>query len=297
MEVIETVKALQQRADEIRRRGERIALVPTMGALHRGHLALVHEARRRAEVVIVSVFVNPTQFGAGEDFDAYPRTLASDVEGCEAAGADLVFAPDVAELYPPGAQTRVRVEEISKPLCGASRPVHFEGVATIVTKLLLAAKPHCAVFGLKDFQQVAVLRRLVADLCFDVEIVGVPTVREPDGVAMSSRNHFLDAETRPQATVLVRALRAAEAAVAAGERRREALLALVHAEIAKAPLAEVDYAGLRDPASLEAAPARLAADTLLALAVCFPVGRSDQRVRLIDNTVLAVAARPPEDSR
>ena len=180
---------------------------------------------------------------------------------------------------------------MSRPLCGASRPGHFRGVATVVSKLLLAAKPHFAIFGQKDWQQVAVIRRMARDLLCDVEIVGVPTHREADGLAMSSRNQFLDAETRPQAVVLSRALGAAQAALAAGERRSAALLDLVRREIAKAPLAEIDYAELRDPDSLEPAPAELTAPTLLALAVRFPAPSSKKGVRLIDNAILSEVPR------
>jgi len=288
--IVRDVRELQQLADAERAGGRRIALVPTMGALHAGHLALVAEARRRADFVVVSIFVNPTQFGAGEDLAAYPRPFEADCERCRGAGADVVFAPEAAALYPPGAQTFVEVEKLSRPLCGASRPGHFRGVATVVAKLLLAAKPHLAMFGAKDFQQVAVVRRLVRDLCFDTEIVSVPTVRETDGLALSSRNAFLDATTRPQALCLARALEAAESAARAGERSAEALLALVRREVAKAPLAELDYAELRDPESLEPAPARLAGPTLLALAVRFPAPSGPRGVRLIDNTVLLSAA-------
>jgi len=287
MQLVERVRELQEFSEKERRAGRRVALVPTMGALHEGHLELVHAARRCADRVVVSIFVNPTQFGPGEDYAAYPRPLEDDLAACKTAGVDVVFAPDVSELYPAGAQTFVEVERVAQPLCGATRPGHFLGVTTVVTKLLVAAHPHAAVFGLKDFQQVAVIRRLARDLCFDVDIVGVPTVREPDGLALSSRNVFLDEKTRPQALALGRALRAAEAAVAKGETATETLIGEV-GEVLRvdAPLGVVDYAELRDPDSLELAPAVLTGPTLLALAVRFPVGSGDQRVRLIDNTVL-----------
>ena len=290
MRVVHRVRELQGLADADRAAGRRIALVPTMGALHAGHLALVEAARRRAERVVVSIFVNPTQFGPGEDYAAYPRTFEADAAACREAGVDVVFAPATEELYPPGAQTTVEVERVSSPLCGATRPGHFRGVTTVVPKLFIAARPHVAVFGLKDFQQVAVVRRLVRDLGFDIEIVGVPTVREADGLALSSRNVFLGAETRAQALSLSRALRAAESAVASGETSAVRLLAGVEAELAKAPLGRVDYAELRDPDTLEPAPARLAAPTLLALAVRFFAPGAGRPVRLIDNTVL----RPDE---
>ncbi len=288
MEIVRDIRELQRLADADHAAGRSLALVPTMGALHAGHLALVEEARRRADVVCVSIYVNPTQFGAGEDLAAYPRPLEADLQACREAGVDRVFLPEDAALYPPGAQTRVEVGELAKPLCGRSRPVHFRGVATVVTKLLVAARPDLAVFGHKDFQQLALIRRLARDLGFAVEIVGVPTVREPDGLALSSRNLNLDPAVRREALALVRALDAAEGAVAAGERRAAALLATARAELAKAPHADVDYVELRDPESLEPAPERLDGPALLALAVRFPARRDSAApsVRLIDNRVL-----------
>ncbi len=286
MRRIETVRELRRWSEAERTAGARVALVPTMGALHAGHLSLVEHARRRAERVVVSIFVNPTQFGPGEDLDHYPRDLERDLDRCRAAGVDVVFTPGVAEMYPPGGQTRVEVGALAEPLCGRSRPTHFGGVATVVTKLLLAARPHVAVFGQKDFQQLLVIRRLARDLLLEVEIVGAPIVREPDGVALSSRNRNLAPAARRQATALVRALDAAEAARAAGERRRDALLALVRRELAKAPDAELDYAELRDPETLEPARERLAGPALLALAVHLPGSEPGTRVRLIDNRVL-----------
>ena len=286
MEVVETVRALQAHAAADLRAGRRGALVPTMGALHRGHLALVEEARRRADVVTVSIFVNPAQFDARADLAAYPRTLESDLAACRASGVQRVFLPSERELYPDGFQSWLEVTELSRPLCGAARPGHFRGVATVVAKLLIAAQPQLAVFGEKDFQQLAVIRRLVRDLGLEVEIVGVPTVRESDGLALSSRNVHLAGEARRQALCLVRALEAAESALAAGERRRDAVLAAVREAIAKAPLARLDYAELRDPETLAAAPEALGAETLLALAAFLPRPGGQGEVRLIDNRVL-----------
>ena len=288
MRVVKTITELQGLADAERAAGRRIALVPTMGALHAGHVSLLAEAQRRADRVWVSIFVNPTQFDEAADLERYPRSLAADLERCRRAGADLVFTPSPAEMCPRGDQTCVEVGALAQPLCGAARPGHFRGVATVVAKLLLAAKPHAAIFGEKDFQQLAVIRRMVRDLGFDVEIVGAPTEREADGLALSSRNLNLDPEARRQATVLVRALEAAERAVAAGETIHASLLHLVTTEIGKAPRAEIDYAELRDPETLEPAPVSLGADTLLALAVCFrPVSGSERAaLRLIDNRVL-----------
>ena len=288
MRVIRRVAELQQLADRERARGRSIGLVPTMGALHAGHLSLVEQARRRTDRVWLSIFVNPTQFDDPKDMDAYPSTFEADLRACRAAGVDVVFAPGADEMYDPDSQTWVDVDEITLPLCGAARPGHFRGVITIVTKLLLAAKPHVAVFGEKDFQQLAVIRRMVRDLGFDVEIVAGPIVREADGLALSSRNVNLDAEARRQSLVLCQALDAAERAVAAGETRSKALLQLVRQEIGKAPRAEIDYAELRDPESLEVAPPELARATLLALAVFIrpPGAAAGTTVRLIDNRVL-----------
>src|SRR5690606_31844711 len=251
----------------------RVALVPTMGALHAGHVSLVAEARRRADAVVVSIFVNPTQFAPHEDLASYPRDLEGDLAACRAAGVDAVFAPAPDALYPEGAQTFVEVAELQRPLCGGSRPHFFRGVATVVTKLLIAARPHLAVFGEKDFQQLQVVRRLARDLLLDVEIVGAPIVREPDGLAMSSRNAYLDAAARGGARVRPRALDAAEAAVAAGERSAAAVLELVRKELGCAPHAAVDYAEMRDPETLATVDA-IAGPTLLALAVRLPVSGS-----------------------
>jgi pantoate--beta-alanine ligase len=286
--IVESVRELQAFADAARAAGRRIALVPTMGALHAGHLALVEAAHARADLVVVSIFVNPTQFAPTEDLSRYPRPFAHDLAACAEAGVDVVFAPTSAEMYPPGSQTWVEVSELAQPLCGASRPGHFRGVATVVTKLFGAAKPHLAVFGEKDWQQLAVIRRMTRDLCLDVEIVGVPTLREADGLALSSRNVFLAPALRREALCLVRALDAAERAARRGERSRTTLLGVAAAELSRAPHGSVDYAELRDPESLEPAPERIEAPVLLALAVRFPVhgAAPGASVRLIDNRVI-----------
>jgi len=297
MEHIDTIRALRARLAPLRAGGARVALVPTMGALHAGHLSLVKEARQRAEAVVVSIFVNPTQFDDPSDLAKYPRTLDADLAACRDAGVDFVFCPTAQEMYPDGADTSVTVGALAEPLCGATRPGHFRGVATVVAKLLGAVAPQVAVFGEKDFQQLAVIRRMARDLLLDVEIVGAPTVREPDGLALSSRNARLDPEARGQALALVRALDAAEARVAAGERDATALLGEVRAELSRAPRAVVDYAELRDPDTLEPAPARLEAPTLLALAVFLrpAAGGPDPGVRLIDNRVLPLQTQTRGD--
>jgi pantoate--beta-alanine ligase len=287
--VIRHVAELQSLADAERCAGRRIALVPTMGALHAAHGSLVDEARRHADRVWVSIFVNPTQFNDPADFERYPQTFDADLALCAERGVDLVFAPTVGEFYPDGAQTWVDVSELSLPLCGANRPGHFKGVTTVVSKLFHAARPHVAVFGQKDFQQLAVIRRMTRDLCFGIEIVGAPTLRERDGLAMSSRNVHLGPVGRQEATALVRALECAEAAYASGETSRDTLLDLVHARLAETRQGKIDYAELRDPESLELAPARLEGDVLLALAVQFRPDEDGQgnAVRLIDNRVLS----------
>ncbi|HXV36248.1 MAG TPA: pantoate--beta-alanine ligase [Myxococcota bacterium] len=288
MRVVETVAQLQALADRERAAGHRLALVPTMGALHAGHLSLIARARERADRVWVSIFVNPTQFDSAADVERYPRTLDEDLRRCGEAGVDLVFAPSAGEMYPRAGQAWVEVGEIGEVLCGASRPGHFRAVATIVAKLLLAAKPHVAVFGEKDYQQLVVIRALVGDLGVDVEIASAPIAREPDGLALSSRNRLLHPEARAQAVALARALDAVESALAADERDSGRLRALAIAEIEKAPLARIDYAELCDAQSLRPIEGALAAPTLLALAVWFdpPADGVGRPVRLIDNRVL-----------
>jgi len=272
-------RAMQAWADAERAAGRRIALVPTMGALHDGHLALVAEARRRAERVVVSIFVNPIQFDRRDDFEQYPRTLDDDARMCAGAGAAAVYAPSAAAMYPEGFQTGVEVARLTEPLCGAVRPGHFRGVTTVVTKLFHAVRPDVAVFGEKDYQQLAVVRRMTADLDFGIEIVGVATVREADGLALSSRNRRLAPDDRQAARCVPRALEAAAAAVAGGERRAAAVVARATATIAAEPRARLEYAELRDPETL-AEVSEVAGPSLLALAVW--VGG----VRLIDNLTL-----------
>ncbi|MCH7868600.1 MAG: pantoate--beta-alanine ligase [Myxococcales bacterium] len=298
MDIIRTTRELQERSDRDRARGQTIALVPTMGALHRGHLSLIACGRERADQVWVSIFVNPTQFNLSEDFESYPRNFEADVESCRAAGVDVIFAPTPDQLYPEGAETWVEVGKIAEPLCGATRPGHFRGVATVVSRLFLAAKPQYAVFGEKDYQQVAVIRRMTRDMGFDVEIVAAPILREKDGLAMSSRNVRLGPKARTQACVLIRAIRGAQRAVAAGERNAAAVIEGVKKTINEAPQATLEYAELRDSESLAEAPDQLLGPCLLAIAVHFapdPDGRGAE-VRLIDNRVLHPPRQTPESS-
>lgn len=281
MQEIVSAEAMRAWADQARGAGQRIGLVPTMGYLHDGHLSLVAEARRRADACVASIFVNPLQFAPSEDLERYPRDLPRDRAALDDAGVDVLYLPTAAEMYPPHFQTAVMVSEVTTGLCGRSRPGHFRGVTTVVTKLFNAVKPHVAVFGQKDFQQLAVIRRMATDLDTGIEIVGAPIVREPDGVAMSSRNAYLTADERLAARCLSRGLTAAREAVSGGAREATAILGPVRAVLAAEPLARIDYLELVDIDRLEPVP-DLANSALLALAVF--IGRT----RLIDNAVLAV---------
>ena len=287
MQIITSRTALQAWSDAERAAGRRVALVPTMGALHRGHLSLIETARCRADRVVVSIFVNPTQFNDPQDFARYPRDEQADLAACRGAGVDVVWLPAVEELYPAGAETWVEVEGLAQPLCGATRPGHFRGVTTIVTKLFLAARPQVAVFGEKDFQQLAVIRRMTRDLGFGLEIVGAPTIREADGLALSSRNVRLGPLARRQARKIVEALDLAGSLLAGGDRDHATLLEAVTKRLGEASLARIDYAELRDPETLEPAPATLVGPTLLAIALQLEADPDGQGapVRLIDNRV------------
>lgn len=248
MQTIRTVDALRAAISEFRKAGERVALVPTMGALHAGHMALVAAARRHADRVVVSIFVNPIQFGPNEDFDKYPRQEQRDARMLSDARVDILWAPGVGEMYPDGFATHVSVSGVSEVLDGAHRPGHFDGVATVVTKLLNQVRPDAALFGEKDFQQLAVIRRMVTDLDMGIEIVGVPTQREDDGLALSSRNAYLAAEDRAQAVALPRALGVAERALEKGASVEEALESA--REMLTAAGFEVDYVTLVDAETL-----------------------------------------------
>ncbi|HEV2748493.1 MAG TPA: pantoate--beta-alanine ligase [Allosphingosinicella sp.] len=250
MQIIREITALRQAVAELRGDGGKVALVPTMGALHSGHMALVAEARRRAKHVVASIFVNPKQFGASEDLSTYPRREASDARMLDAAGVALLWAPDAALMYPPGHATTIRVGGVADGMDGSARPGHFEGVATVVAKLFNQVGPDFAIFGEKDYQQLAVIRRMTSDLDLPVEIVGVATQRDADGLALSSRNLYLSAEERLAARALPRALGEAARAIAGGTAVDEALSA-ARARIEAAGFGPVDYVELRDAATLE----------------------------------------------
>jgi len=275
VQIVRELEALREAVAALREEGGTIAFVPTMGALHAGHIALVEEARRRASRVVVSIFVNPTQFGPNEDLSRYPRREASDAQMLDAAGADLLWAPDVATMYPDGPNITVRAGPLGDELDGAARPGHFDGVATVVARLFDQVRPDVALFGEKDFQQLLVIRRMVDELALPVEIVGVPTQRDADGLALSSRNLYLDAEERLAARALPRALGEAAAAMLAGGDVAEALAA-AREKLTKAGFDPVDYVELRDtetlaPVETIGRPARLLAAARIG------------RTRLIDN--------------
>lgn len=290
--VVHAPEALRAQCDTARRAGRRVGFVPTMGALHEGHLTLAREARRRVGddgLVVVSVFVNPTQFAPNEDLARYPRELDADVARCATAGVDLVFAPAAADVYPHGDQTRVRVPDVAAPLEGAFRPTHFEGVATVVSKLFNLVGPCVAVFGRKDYQQWRVLSRMARDLFLPVEVVGHPTVRERDGLAMSSRNRYLSPEDRLRASAIPEALSAAVHAWARGERRAAALRDEVEASL-RTVVDAIDYVALRDADDLRDVPETLAPDARAVLALAVRVGAT----RLIDNVVLGEDPAPAQ---
>ena len=251
MEIIESIAALRAHLDDSRRSGASIGLVPTMGFLHEGHGSLMERAAADHDVVVATIFVNPLQFGAGEDLDAYPRDLEGDAARATAAGVDLLFTPTVAEMYPEPVLTTVSVAKVSAAMEGASRPTHFDGVSTVVTKLFNIVGPCTAYFGEKDFQQLAVVRRMVFDLSTPVVIVGCPTVRETDGLARSSRNVYLDPAERAVAPVLYRALCAGRVLIDGGEASAEVVRAAMAAVVETEPLATLDYVEVADAATLE----------------------------------------------
>jgi len=277
MEVVEKIADLRRFLARVRTAGQKISLVPTMGALHEGHLSLIREARRSSDFVVVSIYANPTQFVAGEDFDNYPRQLEADRKACESLGVDVIFAPDDAEMYGSQPLTTVAVSQVTDVLCGPHRPGHFAGVTTVVAKLFNIVQPHLAVFGQKDAQQAIVIKKMVADLNFPVKIIVSPTVREPDGLAMSSRNAYLSPDQRKQATVLYRALQMGRRMILdEGRRSASRVRQAVERMIRDAGPCSIDYVDIRGADTLtEVDP--LAGRLLLAVAV--RIGAA----RLIDN--------------
>lgn len=283
MEVIRTVKEMQERAESLRRSGQTIAFVPTMGYFHEGHLNLMREGRKRGDYLVVSIYVNPTQFGPHEDLDRYPRDFERDHKLAESVGVDAIFYPADEEMYPSGYQTYVTVEQVTQNLCGLSRPGHFRGVATVCCKLFHIVKPHFAIFGRKDFQQLVVINQMVRDLNIDLQVVPMPTTREADGLAMSSRNVYLSPEERESALSLSRSLKMAEQMYEAGERKVEKITKQVENFIQSHPFTKIDYVKICDVNTMMDIEGEIDKPAVMALAVF--VGKT----RLIDNHVLGEA--------
>lgn len=281
MQIIRPISGMQRTADALRAAGRRIGFVPTMGYLHEGHASLIRQARKQSDEVVVSLFVNPRQFGPGEDYQTYPRDLDRDLRLIRETGGDIVFIPSAEEIYPVDFATSVHVGGLTEGLCGASRPGHFRGVTTVVAKLFTVVKPHLAVFGQKDAQQALVIRRMVRDLNLDVEVLIAPTFREPDGLAMSSRNIYLSPEERLEAAVLYQALRLARRMAEAGERDARKIIQKMRDLISERPSARIDYVAIVDTQRLKPLD-RLAGEVLVAVAVHFG------RARLIDNVILSL---------
>ncbi len=276
--IINSIKEMQSYSEALRLKGKRLAFVPTMGYFHEGHLNLMREAKKMADYLIVSIYVNPTQFGPKEDLSRYPRDFDRDLRMAESVNVDVIFYPVDKEMYPENYQTYVNVEEVTKNLCGLSRPGHFRGVTTICAKLFNIVKPHVAVFGRKDFQQFIAIKRMVADLNFDLQILGLPTVREIDGLAMSSRNVYLKENEKPSALTLVASLKLAQKLYDGGERNASVIINKAKKLIINAPYTDIDYMKICDTKTL-ADIDELAGEAVIALAV--KVGKT----RLIDNHV------------
>lgn len=281
MKIIKTIKEMQDYSRSLILQGKKLGFVPTMGALHEGHLSLVRKARKDNDIVIVSIFVNPIQFGPREDFNRYPRDLEGDSEKLKRESVDILFYPDIKEMYPEGYRTFIEVEGLSDKLCGAFRPGHFRGVATVVTKLFNIIKPHRAYFGLKDYQQTVIIKRMVCDLNMDIEIITCPTVREPDGLAMSSRNLYLKPDERRAATVIYHTLLEAEKLIRES-RNPEEIRKIMLRRLKDEPLVtSIDYADLFDPETLEEIRDLHESKEIL-IAIALRIGNT----RLIDNMIV-----------
>lgn len=280
MEIIDNIHEMQSRSEALKMAGRSVALVPTMGFFHEGHLELMRVGKVHADYLVVSIFVNPMQFGPSEDYAEYPRDMDSDLEKAERVGTDIVFCPTAKRMYPDGFQTKIGAEKLSGRLCGISRPGHFDGVLTVVAKLFHITKPHLAIFGQKDYQQLTIISRMVKDLNMDIRIVGVPVVREPDGIAMSSRNSYLSPDERKSALCLKQSLDLAGEMYAQGERRVPEMRAALERIILDQPFTGIDYVSFCHPTTLEEVEV-IDGETVLALAVM--VGKT----RLIDNCIIA----------
>lgn len=286
MKVIKKIKVMQRIADRARRKEKIIGLVPTMGYFHEGHLSLMREARRKSDLLVISIFVNPTQFGPKEDFKSYPRDLKRDLRLAKEIGVDIIFSPAVEEIYPKGFLTCVNVGKIGSILEGAARPGHFRGVATVVAKLFNAIKPHKAYFGQKDFQQGVVIKKMVKDLDMDVEIVVLPTIREKDGLATSSRNVYLKSEERKASPILYKSLKLAEKLIKKGERDSKKIIKAMEELIGKEKLVKLEYIAITDPETLQEVRRIKKEGGVTSNGVNISLAARIGRARLIDNITL-----------
>jgi len=287
MQVIKTIQAMKERSSQARGEGEVIVFVPTMGFFHEGHLSLMREGRKLGDLLVISLFVNPTQFGPNEDFKNYPRDFERDRRMAEGVGTDILFAPEAGEMYPPDHQTLVRVEKATQNLCGRSRPTHFQGVTTVVAMLFEMVMPHVAIFGEKDYQQLVTIKQMVRDLHMNVEVVGMPTVREADGLAMSSRNTYLLPEERKAALSLYRSLQKAQELIQKNERDADRILQEMKRILQSEPLVRMDYIQVCDVRTLEDIKS-IEGDVVIALAAYLG------KTRLIDNFVFRnPSSNPP----
>ncbi len=284
MRVIKTIKKMQRLIRRLRRQDRIIGFVPTMGALHEGHMSLIRAARKACDIVVVSIFVNPTQFGPTEDYTTYPRDFKGDAAQCRAAGVDILFCPPVEEMYPSSFQTFVQVEKLSQGLCGSFRPGHFRGVATVVLKLFQILQPHQAFFGQKDYQQSRIIQQMVQDLALPVRVRVLPTVREADGLAMSSRNAYLNREERQAATILYQALKHGEECIRQGGRSSEVIRKRMVRFIRQGPLVQLEYLFIGDPETLQEVK-ESKGPTLIAIAAW--IGKT----RFIDNLRIAIGSK------
>jgi pantoate--beta-alanine ligase len=278
MEIIKSIQEMKRFSSQARKEGKKIVFVPTMGFFHEGHLSLMREGKKMGDILVVSLFVNPTQFGPSEDFERYPRDFERDRKMSEDVGVDVLFSPERGDVYPPDHQTIVRVEKLTRGLCGRSRPTHFQGVTTVVNILFNIVKPHIAIFGEKDYQQLVTIKQMVKDLHMDVEIVGMPTVREKDGLAMSSRNQYLKPHEREAALAIYRSLKKAEDMIIKGVREIDSLKAEIKEVLSNEPLLKIDYIEICDASTLENIDI-ISGDVIIAIAVY--IGET----RLIDNMV------------
>jgi len=279
MEIIETIHEMQKRCEELRLSGQTISLVPTMGFFHEGHLELMRVGKRHSDKLIISIFVNPIQFGLDEDYGGYPRDMEGDISKAREVGVDIAFIPLAEEIYPDGFQTKITVQKLTKYLCGLSRPGHFDGVTTVIAKLFNITKPHLAIFGQKDYQQLAIISRMIKDLNLDIRIIGVPIVRDADGLAVSSRNNYLSHEQRKSALSLKKSLDMADEMFSHGEKSAKKIKMAIEKFILSHPLTDIDYINICHPVTLEDMKS-VDGESLLALAV--RVGKT----RLIDNCLI-----------